>query len=391
MSRAIPDVCMRDIIATNSNPDLDTSLKSDLPFKIAVTDQKWVDQFPAALCLGRTEYDYNVDTWLARSCFFSSETAVTSLDQMWVNILSTCMGGVVIYLNQHDPSSAIRRRPDTTLLRQGALVLKGEAKNDPADMESAKEQLVNSFFPGAYRLFPRVSRAVVGVTSCSTCASIYIMQWINGKFSIALHRHYNLQAVVSERLAFMVDVFKVARWMVTVTAPVSSFHMIPSMRRKTRNGHHVTWCNDGILKEYKQPRANVISRILDVYGHRLPHVEWGHAVVDNPNAIMITRVGVLLKDALATGDITRAIAVEHVRLGMTELHDKGFAHCDIVVDNVFVDNGIAFLDDLEYLTPVECSAPVNARWDRDRHPDGLTAKGLDLLLMASFAVEVLRS
>ena len=74
---------------------------------------------------------------------------------------------------------------------------------------------------------------------------------------------------------------------------IGHFHMIPSMRRITRNGHHVTWCNDGILKKYNQPRTNVISRIL----------EWGHAVVDNPNTIMITRVGVLLKDASATGDI----------------------------------------------------------------------------------------
>ena len=38
--------------------------------------------------------------------------------------------------------------------------------------------------------------------------------------------------------------------------------------------------------------------------------------------------------------------------GITELHRLGFAHTDIKVDNVFVANGVAFLDDLEYLRDV---------------------------------------
>jgi hypothetical protein len=38
--------------------------------------------------------------------------------------------------------------------------------------------------------------------------------------------------------------------------------------------------------------------------------------------------------------------------GMKDLHCLGFAHTDIKVDNVFVENGVAFLDDLEYLREV---------------------------------------
>jgi hypothetical protein len=37
---------------------------------------------------------------------------------------------------------------------------------------------------------------------------------------------------------------------------------------------------------------------------------------------------------------------------MTDLHSLGFAHTDIKVDNVFVQRGVAFLDDLEYLRDV---------------------------------------
>jgi hypothetical protein len=382
-------VSMKTVVQNHPSTSLDEALTSELPFKIAVSDQRWVDHFPNTLCLGRAEYDYNVDQWLVRSCTFPSETAVTSLDQMWIGILHKCLGGVALYLNQHDPSSAVRIRQDTTLMKDGALLLKGEAKRDETEMESAKQQLLDSFFEGALACFPRSYQGVVGVTTCSTAASIYRIRWSDGRFSLQLHRHYNLHVGPSERLCFIVDIFKIARWMVTVDAPVSNFHMVPSVRRATRNGHHVTWCHRGILKEYHNPREHVIHRILEVYAHRLQHVEWGEAVPNNSNAVLITRVAVRLKDALAAGQITQDDAIEHVRLAVGELHGVGYAHCDIVVENVFVDHGVAFLDDLEYLTPLADKAPLNARWDPARYPN-LTAEGLDVQLLGSFTAEVLR-
>ena len=39
-------------------------------------------------------------------------------------------------------------------------------------------------------------------------------------------------------------------------------------------------------------------------------------------------------------------------LGIKDLHCLGFAHTDIKIDNVFVENGVAFLNDLEYLREV---------------------------------------
>lgn len=380
---------MKTVVQNHPSTSLDEALTSDLPFKIAVADQRWVDNYPNTLCLGRAEYDYKVDQWLVRSFTFVSETTVTSLDQMWIEVLNSCLGGIVLYLNQHDPSSAVRIRPDTTLMRHGALLLKGEAKRDASEMENAKQQLLDSFFEGAVCCFPRSGQSIIGVTTCSTAASIYKIRRSDGQFSLQLHRDYNLQSDPAERLLFIVDIFKIARWMVTVDAPVSNFHMVPSVRRTTRNGHHVTWCHRGILKEYHKPREHVIDRILEVYAHRLPHVEWGEAVTNNSNAVLITRVAVRLKDALAAGQITQVDAIEHVRLAVGELHNVGYAHCDIVVENVFVDHGVAFLDDLEYLTPLADKAPVNARWDPVRHPN-LTAQGLDAQLLGSFTTEVLR-
>lgn len=44
---------------------------------------------------------------------------------------------------------------------------------------------------------------------------------------------------------------------------------------------------------------------------------------------------------------------------MKELHDLGFAHCDLKLFNVFIDSrtGEVFLDDLEYLTQLDDPLP----------------------------------
>ena len=385
---ALHNVSVRQQIDDFRNANLDEVLTQPLPFKIPVVDIKWVSMYPDVLCLGRAEYAYSVDLWLGREWAFGSETAVTSLDQAWVHIITTCLGGTAVFLNQHDPSSAPSLRPDTTIMKHGALVLKGEAKRDASEMEAAKEQMLRTFFPDAVRVFPRFSFSVLGVTTCGTTASIYKICWMNGTFSAVLHRDYNLQTVPLERLNFIVDIFKAMRWMMTVDAPVQGFHLVPAVRRQTRNNHHVTWTTDGIVKEYSHPHTDLIARILEVYAHKLAHVEWGHALYGNPRAVVITRVAVRLAHALATSEISKDLTIEHIRLAITELHDVGYAHCDIMAENVFVDKGVAFLDDLEYLTPINDAAPVNARWDPVIHP-GLTAFALGELLFARFAAEVM--
>ena len=228
--QVLSDVSMADKVESFKNTSLDAVLTEPLPFKIPVTDIEWVTKFPDSLCLGRAEYTYAVDTWLERKGLFVSETSVTSLDQTWINVVCFCLRGSVLYLNQHDPSSAVRLRPDTTIMKDGALLLKGEAKLNATEVESACEQLRNSFFPESIRCFPLHSRAVIGVVTCNVSAVIFKVSRLNGQSLLNLHRHYNLQNT-SDRLAFIVDIFKVLRWMASVTFPVSAFHMIPSVRR----------------------------------------------------------------------------------------------------------------------------------------------------------------
>lgn len=382
---------MTRIIADHGVPNLRDSLSTDLPFKIPILNREWVDRFPDVLTVGRTEYAECIDLFLGRVWNFPSETAVSALDQMWVTVCTNCIPGLEVLLNQHDPSSKVSLRPDTTFLMHGALVSKAEAKWLLADMQTAKKELTEKLFPGARALFPMGSDCVVGITTCSTTASMYyIMSNSNDTFTTLLHSDYSLQTNDADRVRFIADIFRVMRWIVTVQAPTQSFHLVPNVRTKTPNGHHITWGPTGLLKELRlDPECEVVERILEVYSHRLEHVEWGEKVPDIHNAIMVTRVGFKIRDSLAAGYISRDNVIAHVRLGLEELHRIGFAHCDVVVDNVFFNDGVAFLDDLEYLTPLSSPAPETSRWNKAAHP-GLTAEQLDDLLFSSFVRDLHR-
>jgi hypothetical protein len=383
----IPMVSMGIVINEHRIAPLSMALAENLPFKIAVCDQTLVDAYPLVLVLGRAEYGACLDVFFARLWNFPSETAVCSSDQLWITMITNCIPGVSALLNQHDPSSRVRQRPDTSLMFNGALVLKAEAKWLESDMSTALDELTSKFFPGAASCFPLGGTSTIGVTTCSTMASLFVISWVGNQFSCVLHSSYAIQTSMNDRVRFIVDLVKVMRWIATVEAPTRKFHLVPSVRLRTRNGHFVTWQARGILKELHNPNKFAISRILKVYAAHLPHVEWGEAVVGMSNAILVTRVGFKLVDAIAAGKIQRNDAIDHVRLGLHELHHFGYSHCDVVIDNVFVNDGVAFLDDLEYLTPNRSKAPQTARWDKETDGE-LTPAQLDNMLYLKFVAAV---
>jgi len=71
--------------------------------------------------------------------------------------------------------------------------------------------------------------------------------------------------------------------------------------------------------------------------------------------------------------LTKDTMILQVKEGLDELHSIGLAHCDISVSNVLIDdNGVVFLDDLEYLTPINNPAPHHTRL-----PVGATAEQVE--------------
>jgi hypothetical protein len=81
--------------------------------------------------------------------------------------------------------------------------------------------------------------------------------------------------------------------------------------------------------------------------------------------------------------------MQQVELGVSQLHANSIAHCDLCLDNIFVDNvedgGRVFLGDVEYCCAIESPAPTDLRRSDRR---ARTAGDLDSLQLEKLKDEL---
>lgn len=185
---------------------------------------------------------------------------------------------------------------------------------------------------------------------------------------------------------FIVDIFKIARWIVSQATPTDYFHLVSNVRIKTRNNHHVTLQSDGIVKEFYHNNARPIPMdiIKAIYEAKLPNVENGET---NSKSITITTVGRRLQDAIRLFGLDKREVLTQVQLAVKQLHDIGYAHCDICADNIFVtvNENVVFLGDLEYCQLKENPPPSGIRRG---DPSASTAEELDMTQLDRFRDEL---
>jgi hypothetical protein len=381
-----PIIELRTFLDKHPCPTIDSALHATLPFQIPTAMSSTVNAWPTTFIRGEGSCAAAVDWWLTRSMDGDAEISVMSVDAGWINVIKDACSARV-YRDQTHESSAGQTRTDATITRMNALVMKHEAKYSVEDLPLAVSELLFKLFPGVEMLFPRGSYDIIGIVSCSSLNQIHkiTLDSTTGSFSTSLIGEYNVLNV-AERVRFLIDIVKLCRWIISVNAPNSKFHLLPGQKIKTSNGHSITWCKEGLLKEFqtltkrlRSGRGGDVSElslgyINHVHSSRLPHVEWGYQPKGLLNAVMITRIGRRLIDVVSDGTLTNERILEDVRAGLTELHDLGYAHCDIRLENLFVDDNGVFLGDLEYLTPVKDPPPAHI--DRSM-PGSLTALEVD--------------
>ena len=85
-----------------------------------------------------------------------------------------------------------------------------------------------------------------------------------------------------------------------------------------------------------------MGRIHEVYSQSplLKHVEFGKVIQENEswtNKCLITRIGnKITAHNLTVFGLTKNAVIEQVKQGLVELHGIGLAHCDISVNNVYI-------------------------------------------------------
>ncbi|MBS0646964.1 MAG: hypothetical protein JSR97_10310 [Verrucomicrobia bacterium] len=369
--------------------NIDRALNEELGFKIPVLDPDYVRRFPQVFEYGRISHNGSVLSWLEHHLIGSSEHSVVSLDSAWEGIMQSFLKGLSFYRDQHDPSSLPYERPDLTVVYNNCIVLKAEAKLKELDMEDAELSLTSKFQGKAYQMFPRSSPSIIGVCTSETLAKIFKVSYnfeLQRYESVLLPNAVYRVQLLEDRVNFLVDMLKLLKWVCTVNQPIESFHLVPNVRTPTSNRHYITWNGRSIIKEFKG-RVVDLQYIQRIYQQHLANVEYGEVF---PNrsipTIQIDRIGRRLKDAIAKG-YSKQTALEHVEAGMKQLHQLGLGHGDISLNNVFVDDqGIAFLDDLEY------SAPVDSIVARQRRPpdasNRMTLGEFDLWKFDQLKVEI---
>ena len=319
-----------------------------------------------------------------------------SLDFGWIYIIESICNAVILR-DQASESSSLNTRPDATITVFDAVVLKHEAKYSALNLSIAKAELTEKLFDGVQNLFPLGSLEIIGVvTSATNCEIHRIYYDINDhSFHTDPLENFNVNSI-ENRVHFIVTIIKLCRWIITCRGPNKGFHLFPGVRTETTNKHHVTWIKEGILKEFRMSNGKrrnnntliteeQIDKICKVHDLKLRHVEWGY--LHTPGSVIITRVGYRLKDALRNELTNKNQVMEDVKAGLEELHLNGFAHGDIRIENVFVDqNGISFLDDLEYLS----SIGEPSRFDTYQGITVENAKHLDVLMFNKFSVDLMR-
>lgn len=370
----------------NQNIPFTTVLESSLPFKIPVMDKELTVAYPLLFVLGRAEYSTAVDQWLCdfvASLGLTSETGVVASDLLWQGILSK-LCNLTLLLNQKDPSSQVKLRPDFTGLFNNILVIKGEAKTESTEIPTAISELINKFHATAYLMFPSHCPIIPGIASSRQIISLHQIYYDS------VTEHYRQDLVNTyrileraERQRFIVDIFKIAIWIVSQLSPSQLFHLVTNVRIQTRNQHHVTLMRDGILKEFRQKNDRKIPMeiIREIYNAKLVNVEQGIA---NCTTVTITTVGRRLRNVVNSGKLEKSFVFTQVQEAFMQLHSIGIAHCDICVDNVFVNvvGDVVFLGDLEYCQLMVDPPPIDIRRADSR---ARTAKDLDL-----FQLDMLR-
>ena len=364
-------VQLRDIIRENAVADINTALTSDLPFRIPLSDLQIVNSYPDIFRFATSAFDPELNVYLAHRAVGSSEMTVNMLDTPWITLLSHLISGGSFYFDQYDPSSRARLRPDFTFMVNGALAFKREAKYNIADLETARAELIDKLSDETYMLFPTSCSYILGVTSAISETRFYLITYDLGRniiFESQFLRSFDT-STLDGRVNFLRDFFKVMLWIAGIRGPTRNFHLIPGVRLRTPNGHHITWTRDGLLKEFDlssgRNYSNLFSCLEVVYRAKLLHIEHGYIHSSSiQKHIIITRIGCKINHSnLAQYNLSKLQVREQVEQGLNELHELGFAHCDIFIDNIFIDvkTGVVFLGDLEFLTPVNDLPPHRNR------------------------------
>jgi serine/threonine protein kinase len=195
------------------------------------------------------------------------------------------------------------------------------------------------------------------------------------------------------RRDFIVDFFKLLRWMVSISGPEDPLRLPYFLPIDTQNGNEVTRLKSGLIKIHYRGRGEKVKKELNreviekIYSTELEYVERGFMHPKKDNQLCITSIGNPLWSAIKHNHIDKKKAVLQLTKAVAELHGIGVAHCDIRLSNVFYCSGRVRLGDLEYCCWKDEPAPRNVKGYKEEYGD-ITAEELDHRMLEECKVSI---
>ncbi|KAH9160390.1 hypothetical protein AeNC1_018984 [Aphanomyces euteiches] len=225
-------------------------------------------------------------------------------------------------------------------------------------MDIAAQELTEKMALAAYCTFPRGLTSIPAWTTCPTRFQLHRLSYVfNTKtYQEEVLTSYNVTATL-DRMRFVVDLFKILKWVCSLDKPNVLMHLFPQVRTKTPNGHYITWLKSGLVKEFREGTEVNMELIQRIYNNtKFLHVERGRC---NCTSVTISSIGQTLENSLHYFQGQPKLIFDQVKSALDELHSIGIAHCDVRAANVFVllEDKRVILGDLEYCRALHDSPP----------------------------------
>ncbi|KAH9181543.1 hypothetical protein AeNC1_016481, partial [Aphanomyces euteiches] len=314
---AVPSNCPRisvtNLLRQNSLPGMEfmEAMKQPVGFKIPVFDSQYVSMWPNSFTQGKADYGVCIDAFLRHGIVSSSDLAVISMDSLWLTLFLDLCNCTIYQDETHESSSATGMRPNSAIFKGNVLVGMCEAKASQKQIAMATAELTEKMAVAAYSTFPR------GITSLD--------HLLDTTYETRIMVSYNATDA-THRQQFVVDLFKILKWVLPIQELNALMHLFPQVRTITTNGHYVTWLKTGLFKKFRENAEIDMDIIQRIYSADLQHVERG---ICNHVSVTVPSIGQTLQNALVDFQGNRDLIIDQVKSALVELHNIGVAHCDV--------------------------------------------------------------
>ena len=167
----------------------------------------------------------------------------------------------------------------------------------------------------AFCTFPRGITSIPAWTTSSNCTNCRTYK-PREHTRVEFWNRTMRQMPAIHRPKFVVDLFKIMKWVFPIQEPHAFMHLFPQVRTITTNGHYVTWLKTGLLKELRANAEIDMNIVQRIYRADLQHVERGTC---NHTSVTITSMGQTLQHALVYFEGKRNLILDQVKSALAEL------------------------------------------------------------------------